>query len=151
MVTRDCRPFFPALTEPDLYYISGDGQEAMPGKILPQPLRVGVVNCNRPIQGAWIKFEVIAGIGKLKPQLIEDPVGTFKAATVVLDALGNVIYQAGEIIDPAQPPYQDGYDIFIVPSDNNGEAQCDWQLEELVPETDRPDQLVAGHSPEKTG
>ncbi|HOU70471.1 MAG TPA: S-layer protein domain-containing protein [Methanothrix sp.] len=52
-VVLDCRKTFPPLTDLIcLYYIGGDGQEAMPGQPLKQPLQVGVSNGSRPIKGA---------------------------------------------------------------------------------------------------
>lgn len=115
---RDCRPLFPALTEPDLYPISGDGQEAMPGETLPQPLRVGVVNCNRPVQGAWVKFEIIDGVGTLEPDT------NIPGYTQLADN------GAG------------GITAFILPTDGKGEVKTDWRLQTLIPETDDPGQLV---------
>jgi hypothetical protein len=114
---HDCRPLFPALTEPDLYYVSGDGQEAMPGERLPQPLRVGVVNCNRPIEGAWVKFEIVAGNGTL--ELDAEPTdyqllsGTSSAITA-----------------------------FLGRTDADGEILTYWRLEELDDLDNAPDQLV---------
>lgn len=116
---HDCRPLFPALTEPDLYYMSGDGQETMPGKVLPQPLRVGVVNCNRPVHGAWVKFEIIEGAG-----------------TLVLDPADF----AGYTITPI--PETNGTKSYILPTNEDGEVKVNWQLEDLAAETDKPNQLV---------
>lgn len=104
---RDCRPLFPALNEPDLYYVSGDGQEAMPGKELPQPLRVGVSNCNQPVQGAWVRFEIVAGNGFLKPD-------TSVAGYIELAS------------------NDDGVTAFAMPTDANGEVKTIWQLESLT-------------------
>ncbi|MHC4402270.1 MAG: DUF6519 domain-containing protein [Planctomycetota bacterium] len=114
----DARPFFPDLTEPDLYYVSGDGQEAMPDTELPQPLEVGVVNCNRPVKGAWVKFKIAKGGGYLIP----DP-----AATVVVPLAHD---STGERT------------AFIMPTNDDGRAHCRWHLQNLPPETDKPDQQV---------
>ena len=63
---KDCRPEFAPLTEHiNFFYLSGDGQEAMPGDELPQLLRVGVTNGQRPVAGARVKFRIVAGSGKL--------------------------------------------------------------------------------------
>jgi len=106
---RDCRPMFPALTEPDLYYISGDGQEAMPGDHLPQVLRVGVANCNHPVQGAWLKFDIdqegIGGNGFIN----------FETNAVIV------------AIDPSAI-----VKWFIVATDRNGEATCNWTLQSNI-------------------
>ncbi len=62
----DCRPIFSSLVDQiNLFYLSGDGQEAMPGEMLLQPLRVGVTNGLRRIAGAQVKFEVKEGGGRL--------------------------------------------------------------------------------------
>lgn len=63
---NDCRNLFPPLTEMiRFFHVSGDGQAAMPGKELPQPLQVGVVNGQRPVEGARVQFEVVLGEGSL--------------------------------------------------------------------------------------
>jgi hypothetical protein len=68
----DCRCLWPALTNvPRLFYVSGDGQEAMPdltdqtGKIynLPQPLIVGVANAQCLEEPARVMFTVTLGNG----------------------------------------------------------------------------------------
>ncbi|RNI39845.1 hypothetical protein EFY79_00650 [Hanamia caeni] len=67
-ITSDCRNLFPHLTELiSLYYVGGDGQEAMPGKALPDTLKVGVANGGRIVSGATVKFEIVAGGGTLNP------------------------------------------------------------------------------------
>jgi hypothetical protein len=64
---QHCRPKFPPLTKlTQLHYVSGDGQEAPPGQLLPQPLQVGVANGSFPVQGARVSFKVVAGTGKLQ-------------------------------------------------------------------------------------
>ena len=65
----DCRPIFPPITElTSLYYVGGDGQEAMPGQPLPTSLKVGVANGKWPVAGAKVKFEFVApGAGTLAP------------------------------------------------------------------------------------
>ena len=80
---RDCRRRFPALTSlADLYYVGGDGQEAMPDSAAPQnrvqlarPLEVGVSNWRWPVQGARVRFTVTSGTGTLDgtsaPQVIK--------------------------------------------------------------------------------
>lgn len=66
-VFEDCRRLFPPVTElTNLFYISGDGQEAMPGDDLPKPLVVGVSNGQWPVAGARIRFEIIEDSGQLK-------------------------------------------------------------------------------------
>jgi len=64
----DCRSLFPPLTElTSLYYVGGDGQQAMPGNPLPDTLKVGVANGEWIVSGAPIKFEIRSGGGALVP------------------------------------------------------------------------------------
>jgi hypothetical protein len=63
-VTGDCRKIFPPITElTSLFYVSGDGQEAMPGGELPQPLQVGVSNGQWPVIGAKVRFKIVKDNG----------------------------------------------------------------------------------------
>ncbi len=70
----DCRELFPPVTElTSLFYVSGDGQEVMPdptqlAQLLPlaQPLQVGVANGSHPVEGATVRFSVVAGSGGLQ-------------------------------------------------------------------------------------
>jgi uncharacterized protein DUF6519 len=65
--SEDCRHLFPPVTElTSLFYVSGDGQEGLPGATLPYPLRVGVARGEIPVVGARVKFEVIGGSGSLQ-------------------------------------------------------------------------------------
>lgn len=70
----DCRCRFPSLGQTQsLYYVSGDGQEAMPvlpsnpGDViaLPQPLVAGVVNPQCRDSPAVVRFAIIKGTGQL--------------------------------------------------------------------------------------
>ena len=57
---HDCRRIFsPLVDQLNVFYISGDGQETIPGKILAKPLQVGVTNGQRRVAGAPIKFEIL--------------------------------------------------------------------------------------------
>jgi hypothetical protein len=64
--TSDCRRLFPPVTElTTLYYVDGDGQEAMPGDKLPRNLQVRVANGQIPVIGAQVTFKIIHdGAGK---------------------------------------------------------------------------------------
>ena len=65
-VISDCRNIFPPLTElTSLLYVSGDGQEAMPGNKLDWPLQVRVVNGQHPVEGVKIQFAIEEGGGTL--------------------------------------------------------------------------------------
>lgn len=59
---HDCRDAFPRLTKlTSFFYLGGDGQEAMPGNELPEPLRIGVANGQWPVEGARVRFETENG------------------------------------------------------------------------------------------
>ena len=61
-VASDCRSRFPSLTDlTQLEYVGGDGQEAMPGDPLPQPLEVGVWNGGCAIGHAVVRFSTPDG------------------------------------------------------------------------------------------
>jgi hypothetical protein len=70
----DCRELFPPLTQlTSLFYVSGDGQEALhdpsqaPALLpLPQPLQVGVSLGQWPVEGATVRFEITEGNGRLQ-------------------------------------------------------------------------------------
>ena len=70
----DCRRLFPPVTElTSLFYISGDGQEAVPDLTNPadpvpllQPLKVGVANGRWPVAGAKVRFLIVQGSGQLQ-------------------------------------------------------------------------------------
>ena len=63
---QDRKYAFPALTEMTRLFIAGgDGQEIVPGKPLPQPLRVGVSNGEWPVVGAIVRFKIEDGGGSL--------------------------------------------------------------------------------------
>jgi S-layer protein (TIGR01567 family) len=65
-VAGDCRKLFPAVTElTSFFHVCGDGQEAMPGEELPEPLQVGVSNGELKVNGARVRFEITEGSGTL--------------------------------------------------------------------------------------
>lgn len=56
----DCRRLFPPLTELIRFYaVGGDGQEALPGAILAQPLQVAVTNGQQPVTNARVRFRIV--------------------------------------------------------------------------------------------
>ncbi|GAB3170330.1 hypothetical protein GCM10027059_36580 [Myceligenerans halotolerans] len=58
----DCRRLFPPLTRlVSLDLVGGDGQEAMPGDELDEPVRVVVRNGGIPVDGAPVRFTADAG------------------------------------------------------------------------------------------
>jgi photosystem II stability/assembly factor-like uncharacterized protein len=65
-VVSDCRQLFPPLTAIEhLLYVSGDGQDAAPNALLPQPLEVRVARGTIPLPGRTVRFEVETGGGKV--------------------------------------------------------------------------------------
>ena len=71
-VTSDCRELFPPLTGLEqLLYVSGDGQDAAPGMMLPQPLALRVSRGTVPVAGARVRFDVESSGG-----LVGDGLGT---------------------------------------------------------------------------
>jgi photosystem II stability/assembly factor-like uncharacterized protein len=99
---RDCRSRFPSLTSlADLYYVGGDGQEAMPDSAAPQnrvqlarPLEVGVSNWRWPVEGARVRFTVKSGGGTLDGQ----------SATEVITATNNLgIASCAWLVDGSNP------------------------------------------------
>jgi photosystem II stability/assembly factor-like uncharacterized protein len=64
----DCREFFAPLTQMEqLLYVSGDGQDAAPNAMLPQPLALRVARGTVPIARAGVLFEVGTGGGRIGP------------------------------------------------------------------------------------
>jgi hypothetical protein len=56
----DCRTLFPPLTQMvDFYSVGGDGQEALPGAVLGQPLQVAVTNGQQPVNNARVRFRLV--------------------------------------------------------------------------------------------
>jgi photosystem II stability/assembly factor-like uncharacterized protein len=65
-IASDCRDIFPPLTSfEQLFYVSGDGQDAAPGQLLPQPLALRVARGTVPVAGVSVRFEVESGGGTL--------------------------------------------------------------------------------------
>jgi len=86
-VLHDCRNLFPPLTRlSSFFYLGGDGQEAMPGKELLEPLRVGVANGQWSVQGARVRFEILDSNGSLRT---EDGSTNGQTVTVLTDADGD--------------------------------------------------------------
>jgi hypothetical protein len=88
-VIHDCRPQFPPATElTNLFYVSGDGQEAMPTFALKKPLQVGVSNGQWPVEGARVKFTRKSTVGKLLPGASAEESGSDIERIVLTDAAG---------------------------------------------------------------
>lgn len=102
----DCRHLFPPLTElTELQYVSGDGQEALPGTQLDRPLQVGVANGERPVAGARVRFSRVAAAGALVAGSGVEESGNAAARIVLtgVDGLAEVNWQLG---DPSTPVTQ---------------------------------------------
>lgn len=99
----DCRLLFPTLTDlVALDEVGGDGQEAMPGEPLPEPVRVAVRNGGRPVVGAAVRFEA-SGAGALAPgtgPTSADP--STLSVTTSPDGVAQVRWR----LDPAGPTTQ---------------------------------------------
>ncbi len=67
----DCRRVFtPLALQTRLAMAGGDGQELDPSEssgTLPYPIEVSVMNGDRPVEGAWVRFAVFEGGGSLAP------------------------------------------------------------------------------------
>jgi photosystem II stability/assembly factor-like uncharacterized protein len=87
-VLSDCRELFPPLTAmTQLLYVSGDGQDGIPGSQLPQLLQVRVVRGSHPVVGARVQFSVDLGNGHLvSPSNVSTGPDGVAACGWVLDA-----------------------------------------------------------------
>ena len=104
---HDCRKLFPPLTELiRFFHVSGDGQEAMPGELLPRPLQVGVANDRWPIEGAKVAFRVVADDGQLQAPGAESC--------------------------PDFPDLADSSQCIVVKTGPDGVAECEWRLDALA-------------------
>jgi hypothetical protein len=99
----DCRPLFPAVTDlTGLFYIGGDGQEAMPGEELPEPVQVGVSNGRWPVDGAFVKFEISEGGGSLGATNII-AAGNFEQKVSTVNGIATCYWKLGDILDDDNP------------------------------------------------
>ena len=100
---QDCRPEFPALTElTSLYYVSGDGQEAMPSPLtprLPYPLQAGVASGQWPLAGANVQFTAAPGNGNLEAQDGTD-LGAQTVVQTGTDGVAEVYWRLNPDTDP---------------------------------------------------
>jgi hypothetical protein len=84
-----------------LFYVGGDGQEAAPGGMLPDPLEVRAANGGLPQEGARVTFTVVEGNGRLsqgeRGQLTDQPLDLRTTG----DGLAQCYWTLGR--DPANP------------------------------------------------
>ena len=112
---RDCRDIFPPLTELGaMFYVSGDGQAAMPGDVLAAPLQVGVAYGEHPVPGALVRFRRISPDGVLLPGSSTEISGSPAERIVLTDALGIAEVQwqmGGPDSDPVQYVHAQWLDV----------------------------------------
>jgi hypothetical protein len=98
----DCRHLFPPLTDLiTIDLVGGDGQEAMPGEELDEPVRVAVRNGGLPVADARVEF--IASDGG---QLIATAPPVGPASTVIAQTDGDGVVEVRWTLAPAGPPTQ---------------------------------------------
>ncbi|RIH82434.1 hypothetical protein Mterra_02666 [Calidithermus terrae] len=101
----DCRSVFPPLTRLlQLYYVGGDGQEAMPGQPVLAPLQVRVANGAAAVAGARVRFRVLGGGGTLgvTGHVLTDANGLAQTAWTLGSA--GVQRARAELLDPKGDP-----------------------------------------------
>ncbi len=85
-VLADTRRIFPALTDPNLAAIGGDGQALFPNARLAEALAVRLSNGGVPAPGAPLRFSITAGAGTLEET--GDATNTGASIDVVTDSQG---------------------------------------------------------------
>ena len=89
VVESDCRLLFPAVTDlAVLDLLGGDGQTALPGNPLPEPVRVAVRAGSLPVAGAALGVD--AGSGAISGEPVTGADGT-AALTWTLDPRGRLV------------------------------------------------------------
>jgi hypothetical protein len=97
----DCRRLFPPLTALiSLDLVGGDGQEAMPGDALPEPVRVAVRNGGMPVVGAPVAFSTTGGHVSASVPTAGDPGAT--TASTGPDGVAGIRW----LLDPVGPATQ---------------------------------------------
>ncbi|MBE2268338.1 MAG: hypothetical protein IAE80_08910 [Anaerolinea sp.] len=87
----DCRNFFPPLTKlTQLFYVSGDGQETLPGDPLPRPLVVRVNNGSFPVVGIPVHFIAESGVLAADPTVGGDFFPQSPTEAYVLTTVGGL-------------------------------------------------------------
>ncbi len=102
----DCRTVFPPLGAlVDVEYAGGDGQEAMPGEAVPQPLEVSVSDGAGPVRGATVRFAAADADGRLAEALADLPGSIVSEvdATTGSDGLARCFWRpADDVARPSQ-------------------------------------------------
>ena len=109
-ILADARRVFPSLTDAQLAYVSGDGQEILPGARLSQALAVRVQTVGgEPIPAGQVRFRVIAGGGILEAAGDPANTGTEIIVRSGLDGLAMARWTTGGASD--DPNYRDDQTI----------------------------------------
>jgi hypothetical protein len=91
---RDFRQVFSPLAEPRimLTFLGGDGQEGMPGELLPAPFKVSVTRNGEPELGARVKFSIVSGEGELSAaeQSLAEQVAQGESGLIIRTNAGGV-------------------------------------------------------------
>lgn len=87
-VVGDCRRVFPTLSDPNLVYHSGDGQEGLPGVFLDEPLLVRVAAGSVPVCDARVRFTIVAGEASASVEDLLNAANTGVTIDVLTDAEG---------------------------------------------------------------
>ncbi|MCX6317008.1 MAG: DUF6519 domain-containing protein [Bacteroidetes bacterium] len=82
------------LTPPELFYVSGDGQEGTPGLLLDNLISAGVSYEQQPATGRKIKFEILSGGGSVCLPDGTNPAG-FQVMNTAADGIGSVKWRLG--------------------------------------------------------
>jgi hypothetical protein len=69
----DCRLFCTPASALALHYVSGDGQEAPVGDVLPLELKALVTTGDKAVRGVKVRFQIEVGNGTLNPHEATDP------------------------------------------------------------------------------
>jgi hypothetical protein len=104
-LVSDCRNLFAPLTAmTNFFEAGGDGQEAGPGDVFPEPLRVVVARGSHPVEGAKVEFKVEGISGQLWH--INSGSGAWTTDPCVVTTNGKGIAQvlAGTKCSPTCPP-----------------------------------------------
>jgi hypothetical protein len=103
--------FFSSRVNFQLHYLSGDGQEGMPGEQV-QPLRAWVSDGRHPVQNAVVLFTAAAGNGTIVAPGPTGPDGTVECAWT-LDALTPRQQVTAQLVDAAGNPIHDAALVFM--------------------------------------
>jgi hypothetical protein len=118
-----------------LYYVGGNGQEAMPGQFLPKPLQVRVANGRWPVQGAQVRFEAANGTlqadgesgGTVTPQTgssgVAECTWQLDAATQSQQVEAHLLDDSGNLI---QPPVRFTANLSVASKVSYDPANCEF-------------------------